>query len=31
MAKIYGNITELIGRTPLVEMKRLEEKEGCPE
>lgn len=28
MAKIYGNITELIGRTPLVEMKKLEEKEG---
>ena len=28
MARIYENITELIGGTPLVEMKKLEKKEG---
>lgn len=28
MAKIYGSITELIGRTPLVEVKNLEQEEG---
>ncbi len=28
MAKIYQSITELIGKTPLVELKKLEEKEG---
>ena len=28
MANIYGSITELIGRTPLVEVKNLEESEG---
>ncbi|NLZ45873.1 MAG: cysteine synthase A [Clostridiales bacterium] len=28
MAKIYKNITELIGRTPLIELKRVEEKLG---
>jgi len=28
MAKIYGNITELVGRTPLVELKKIEELEG---
>lgn len=28
MAKIYGNITELIGRTPLIELKKIEEKLG---
>lgn len=28
MAQIYQSITELIGKTPLVELKKLEEKEG---
>lgn len=28
MAKIYGSITELIGKTPLVEVKNLEQEEG---
>ena len=28
MAKIYQSITELIGRTPLLEVKNLEKKEG---
>lgn len=30
MAKIYQSITELIGRTPLLEVKNLEKKEGLP-
>jgi cysteine synthase A len=28
MAKIYGSITELVGRTPLVELKKIEQAEG---
>lgn len=28
MAGIHGSITELVGNTPLVEFKRLEEKLG---
>ncbi len=28
MAKIYNSITELVGRTPLVEFKKIEESEG---
>lgn len=28
MANIYGNITELVGRTPLVELKKIEELEN---
>ena len=28
MGKIYNSITELVGHTPIVEFKRLEEKLG---
>ncbi len=28
MAKVYDSILELVGKTPLVELKRIEEKEG---
>ena len=28
MAKVYDNILDLVGKTPLVELKRIEEKEG---
>ena len=28
MAKVYDSILDLVGKTPLVELKRIEEKEG---
>ena len=28
MAKVYDRILDLVGKTPLVELKRIEEKEG---
>ena len=28
MSKIYGDLTELIGNTPLVELKNIEKQEG---
>ena len=31
MAKVYDSILDLVGKTPLVELKRIEEKEGLQE
>lgn len=29
MAKVYDSILDLVGKTPLVELKRIEEKKDC--